>query len=178
MSAFKDPFEALEVEVVETDDEFASLARRPVADRQTPALPAAATARLHGFDLHEQPLVSGLRQLPGEVVPARTTVPLTRRQIGAPVVLVFEEGDIRRPIVLGVVHEAAAAAPAAGDREPVSVRADDERLVLSAEREVVLRCGDASITLTRAGKVLIKGRYVLSRSSGYNRIKGAAVDIN
>jgi hypothetical protein len=49
---------------------------------------------------------------------------------------------------------------------------------VSAEREIVLRCGDASITLTRAGKVIIKGRYVVSRSTGYNKIKGATVDIN
>jgi len=42
----------------------------------------------------------------------------------------------------------------------------------------VLRCGDASITLTRAGKVVIQGNYILSRSSGYNKIKGAAIDIN
>jgi hypothetical protein len=50
--------------------------------------------------------------------------------------------------------------------------------VLSAEREIVLHCGDASITLTRAGKVIIKGRYLISRSSGYNKVKGAAVEIN
>ena len=50
--------------------------------------------------------------------------------------------------------------------------------MLRAEREIVLECGDASITLTRAGKVLIRGHYILSRASGYNRIKGAAIDIN
>jgi hypothetical protein len=50
--------------------------------------------------------------------------------------------------------------------------------VLSAEREIVLRCGAASITLTRAGKILINGSYILSRSTGYNKIKGAAVGIN
>jgi hypothetical protein len=47
-----------------------------------------------------------------------------------------------------------------------------------AGKEIVLRCGDASITLTRAGKILIKGAYVLSRSSGVNRIQGGAVEIN
>jgi hypothetical protein len=51
-------------------------------------------------------------------------------------------------------------------------------VVLTAEREMVLRCGEASITLTRAGKVIIKGAYIVSRSTGYNKIKGAAVDIN
>ena len=47
-----------------------------------------------------------------------------------------------------------------------------------SDREIVLRCGEASITLTRAGKVLIRGTYILTRSSGANRVKGAAVEIN
>ena len=35
-----------------------------------------------------------------------------------------------------------------------------------------------NIMLTRAGKVLIRGAYLLSRSSGANRIKGGSVQIN
>jgi hypothetical protein len=42
----------------------------------------------------------------------------------------------------------------------------------------VLHCGKASITLTRAGKVIIRGEYVLARSSGVNRIVGGSVQIN
>ena len=57
------------------------------------------------------------------------------------------------------------------------VEIDGETLTLSAEREIVLRCGKASLTLTRAGKVLIRGAYLLSRSSGANRIKGGSVQI-
>ncbi len=60
----------------------------------------------------------------------------------------------------------------------MAIDADGERVLVTAEREIVLRCGEASLTLTRAGKVLIKGKYIVSRSSGYNKIKGAAVDIN
>ena len=58
------------------------------------------------------------------------------------------------------------------------VRIDGERLVLQAEREIELRCGDASLVLTRAGKVILRGNYVVSRSRGVNKIKGAWVDIN
>ena len=43
---------------------------------------------------------------------------------------------------------------------------------------MVLRCGKASITLTQAGKILLDGTYVVSRSSGANRIKGASVQLN
>lgn len=53
-----------------------------------------------------------------------------------------------------------------------------ERLVFEATTEIVIRCGAASITLTEGGKVLIKGEYVLSRSTGTNRIRGGSVQIN
>ncbi|MGV8750478.1 DUF6484 domain-containing protein, partial [Pseudomonas aeruginosa] len=62
--------------------------------------------------------------------------------------------------------------------QEASARLDGERLEFSAEREIVLRCGKASITLTRAGKVIIHGAYLSSRSTGVNRIKGGSVQIN
>jgi len=107
----------------------------------------------------------------GRPVAARTTTPLEPTAVGSEAVLLFEDGDPARPIVVGVIRPA-------GPRAGVGVELDGERVVLSAEREIVLRCGEASITLTRAGKVLIRGTYVLTRSSGANRIKGAAVEIN
>ncbi len=58
------------------------------------------------------------------------------------------------------------------------VTIDGRRTVITAEDEIVLRCGKASITLTKAGKVLVRGAYVSSRSSGVNRIKGGSVQIN
>ena len=60
----------------------------------------------------------------------------------------------------------------------VEVDADGERMIVSADEQLVLRCGKASITLTKAGKVLIEGAYVLSRSTGVNRIKGGSVQLN
>ena len=163
---------------VEETDEVAALLGRPgAAPGAAPALPQAVMARLHGFGLDGRPLVGGVPGLPGEIVAARTVVPLRRSQVGDGVALVFEHGDARRPIILGVLQDQRAATGDAPSPS-VSIQADEERFVVSAEREIVLRCGDASITLTRAGKVLIKGTYVLSRSSGYNKIKGAAVDIN
>jgi len=182
MSALEDPFRILVIE--EESGEFAALSRRPVTASQTlastpSALPSVVTARLHGFDLEEQPLVTGLPDLPGEIVVARTTVPLLSAHSGATVVLSFEGGNLRRPIIMGVLQDQSQPAAAADSLPPlVLVQADDDRLVLSAEREIVLRCGDASITLTRAGKVLIEGTYLLSCSTGYNKIKGAAIDIN
>jgi hypothetical protein len=85
----------------------------------------------------------------------------------------FEEGDPARPMVLGLVERGVP-----NGQQPVELLVDKKRVVFTAEQEIVLRCGKASITLTRAGKVLIRGAYVLNRSSGVNRIKGGSVQIN
>lgn len=180
MGTVHDPFETLANEPAA--DLFDALASRPMASVGEPVLSAAApvvTARLQGFALDDAPLIGGLRQLPAETVAARTAVALRRQDIGATVVVVFENGDVRRPIILGVLQDTLPRmVQPAGGLPADTVVADDERQEITAEREIVLRCGDASITLTRAGKVIIRGNYILSRSTGYNKIKGAAVDIN
>jgi hypothetical protein len=89
------------------------------------------------------------------------------------VALMFEGGDPAKPIVVGVLQR-----PGRPEPKPMDVEVDGDRLVFSARNEIVLRCGKASITLTRAGKVLLRGAYVSSRSSGVNRIKGGSVQIN
>ena len=113
---------------------------------------------------------------------ARSVVDLHGAHIGRAVVLMFEQADPTRPIVMGVLRGGAgeAAWPEAEVPAPaqVEVDADGERLLVSARTQMVLRCGKASITLTRAGKVLIQGSYVLSRSTGVNRLRGGAVQIN
>jgi hypothetical protein len=105
-------------------------------------------------------------------IAARTTTSLSREDIGAQVALMFEAGDPARPLVIGRIQRLPDTAP------PTVAHLDGERLEFTAEREIVLRCGRASITLTREGKVLIRGTYLSSRSSGANRIKGGSVQIN
>ncbi len=123
------------------------------------------------------PLVTYAGQPGTAAIPARTTVDLHGAHVGRRAVLLFEDGDPQRPIVVGCLRDAVEGAlPEAPGR--VEVDADGERLVVSAKRQMVLRCGKASITLTRAGKVLVEGSYVVSSASGVNRIKGGSVQIN
>jgi hypothetical protein len=89
------------------------------------------------------------------------------------VALLFEGADARRPVLVGPIVD-----PIRSGASALGVRRDGERIEVTADREIVLRCGAASITLTRAGKVLIRGAYVSSHSSGVNAIRGGAVRIN
>lgn len=59
-----------------------------------------------------------------------------------------------------------------------TVHVDGKRIVIEGEEEVVLMCGESSITLTKAGKIIIRGKYLVSRSSGVNRILGGSVQVN
>jgi hypothetical protein len=87
-------------------------------------------------------------------------------------VIALRNGKVREPVILGRLQPREAPAPAA------ALRIDGECVVLQGRQRIELRCGEASIVLTRAGKILIRGTYVLSRSSGLNKLKGAFVDIN
>jgi hypothetical protein len=109
---------------------------------------------------------------------ARTTVDLHGAHIGAEVTLMFERGDVHCPIVMGVLRQPRTVWPQAEQPATVEVDADGQRMVVTAQSQLVLRCGEASITLTQSGKVLIDGTYVLSRSRGVNRIKGGSVQLN
>ena len=124
-----------------------------------------------------EPLVNFASNHSGVPLCAKTTVVIGRETLGKEVLLVFEEASAFKPIIIGVVQSTTVPDEKTQSKS-VSVECDGEEIVLSAEKEIVLRCGEASITLTRAGKILLKGTYVLSRSSGVNRIKGGSVQIN
>ena len=99
------------------------------------------------------------------------------------VLLVFENNDPGLPIIIdtlySLVDEITESSTIDMETEsPKDVLIDGKRVTFDAKEEIVLRCGKASITLTKAGKILIRGAYLLNRSSGVNRIKGGSVQIN
>jgi hypothetical protein len=109
--------------------------------------------------------VSGVRLL------ARSCVQLHVRDVGKEVFVAFDSTHPETPIVLGVVQ------PPIGT-ETVEVTVDGKHVALSAHDSITLRCGDASITLNREGKIVIRGAHVVTHASGVNRILGASVELN
>lgn len=181
MNPKDDPSLASDSATLAVDDEVPNALSGGVAQPATPtpaAIQGPAVGKLHGFDLAGRPIISGLQALPGQLVAARSAAGLRTDMLGRDVVVMFENSDVDRPIILGVMDSSLLQPRGLVPEAPIEVAVDGERCVIEAEREIVLRCGEASITLTRAGKVIIRGTYIMSRSSGYNKIKGAAVDIN
>ena len=147
--------------------------------RARPAATAGGVAigLLMGFDEAGAPLVVYPGNPNEEAVPARATARLSPADVGCEVALLFEDGEPSAyPLLIGRILKGAD--PVRARLRELEIQLADERLELSARREVVIRCGKASITLTPAGKVLIRGTYISSRSSGANRIKGGSVQLN
>jgi hypothetical protein len=171
----------------ESSDLLSPLLQAPAAPkRRVPEVPPTLSTPIHGVVIGELlamadggnvPLVRHPGQPGSKALRARTAIDLHGAHIGAPLVLMFEQGDPLRPVVLGVLRERTGW-PLPDPPAQVEVDADGQRMVVSAGEQLVLRCGKASITLTKAGKVLVEGTYVLSRSSGVNRIKGGSVQLN
>ena len=99
------------------------------------------------------------------------------------VLLAFENSDSKLPIIVDMISSLIDNI-ADADNAPIEIEKPDDifvdgkRVIFDAKEEIVLRCGKASITLTKAGKVIIRGAYLLNRSSGVNKIKGGSVQIN
>jgi hypothetical protein len=155
-----------------SDDMFAEAWRR---EENGSATAGAIVGKLVGLTEQGQPLVQFAVNRGEFPLVARHVCALGTADVGRDVVLSFEEGDCGRPIIVGLLQPPSQ--PGA-DGALVNVSMDGQQITLSAKSQIVLRCGKASITLTRAGKVLIRGAYLLSRSSGVNRIKGGSVQIN
>ena len=116
---------------------------------------------------------------------ARLGVPLTHARLKAAIEsrqgAVIVEDASRQAIVIGLLEPVPAESPPVSEKPPAQVveaDVDGKRVRVVGQDEIVLECGNASITLRRNGRVIIKGTYVETDSAGTNRIKGAAVRIN
>lgn len=99
------------------------------------------------------------------------------------ILIIFENDDPGLPIIIDAIcdtldDQAESDAVAFQVQQAEDVTIDGQRVTFDAKEQIELRCGKSSIILTRAGKVLIRGAYLLSRSTGANRIKGGSVQLN
>lgn len=90
------------------------------------------------------------------------------------VVLLIDGRANRPPVLLGILQPLDG-----GDAHAeMEARVDGRRIELEGREEISLRCGEATITLRRNGRIVIRGVQVETRASGVNRIRGGSVAIN
>lgn len=147
------------------------------------------------IDQQGQPLVDFSENNSEQPLLAMTTLGLTQTHIGRQVALLFANGDLQTPVIMGMIHsplqdmlenfgqtqsetENKSDVELNSDMKVDDVLVDGKKIIFEAKEEIVLRCGESSITLTKAGKILIRGKYLLNRSTGVNRIMGGSVQVN
>jgi len=130
---------------------------------------------------------------------AISTISITNEHIGKQVALLFANGNLEHPVIMGLIHnplhdllenfEQTQNTTDESSRDNIEttpvgklkvddVLIDGKKVIFKAQEEIVFRCGESSITLTKAGKILIRGKYLLNRSTGVNRIMGGSVQVN
>lgn len=95
---------------------------------------------------------------------------------GIAIAVMFEQGNIERALILGAMHGGTHAKSTSSPSPEIYV--DQQRVVIAAERELELRCGEAAIVLTADGRILTRGNYISSLATATQRIRGGAVQIN
>src|SRR5262245_14480602 len=138
LESLNEPVTGLSAETESADRNGGERSDPPIR-RDHPPIHGVVTGTLTGFDEAGSPLVTAVEPALAAPVAARSIVALSDRELGREVVLMFESGDPSRPIVMGVIEPVADQRPA----RDLSVKLDGERVVLTAEREIVLKCGEA-----------------------------------
>jgi hypothetical protein len=144
------------------------------------ALSGALVGRLVGFARNGEALIDLPDHSEHGYTSARSCIRLGVDDIGKEVVVVLGGRDPALPIIVGLIQRVGAKAdtmtvpPAA----PQHVEVDGRKIELRAQEAITLRCGDASITLTKDGKIVIRGAHVVSHAAGLNRIRGGSIQLN
>jgi hypothetical protein len=145
------------------------IAKQSVAQALVVAIDGTDVMLAFGDDLQEV--------MPADVLQT-SEGPMLRLETGDFVLACRLGEEAKRAIVLGRIG---AYRPAVG-ATPVSTIGQNENvpdtLVLEARESLTLRVGDGSITIRADGKILIKGKDLVSHAQRMNRIKGGSVAIN
>lgn len=108
---------------------------------------------------------------------AQTLCALSDADVGRSCAVLFTDGDPTRPLLMGCIVDAVDNSQCAP--EPArEVHVNGEKVVIEADTELELRCGESVILLQHNGVIEIRGNYVTSHATATQRIRGGSVHVN
>lgn len=126
---------------------------------------------LLGFD-DGRPLVVYPSNPKDHALPARSLARLSAQDVGCEVALMFEDGALDRPLIVGRIVD-----PVREDGETAIIR-DGEMQKITAQERIELRVGKSVIIMEKDGHITIRGTHLVSHASGSNHIRGGSVNLN
>ena len=97
----------------------------------------------------------------------RTTEEVLHLSVGDTVIVLLSSEGV--PVIAGRIGPSV---------DPAPPREAPDELLLEARKGLVLRVGEGSIEIRADGKILIKGKDLVSHAKRMNRIKGGSVSLN
>ena len=163
------------------------LLSRPAATTQEAAIVAdaftgALAGHLAGFD--EQGRL--LFQEDGAPAPYAAVIglPLSDEEVAAAAraklraLVIKPDNQPRQPVLVALLREAISAEARHKAACESATRISGQAVEIDAQQSLELSCGRAHITLHADGRIELNGDYLLSRSRGPIKLKGATIDIN
>ncbi len=89
--------------------------------------------------------------------------------------VMFKNGDAEYPTIMGKMQQQTVVAV---PEETVQITEENQQLRITSKKEIHLQCGDSHLLLSPDGRVEIRGKTVVTHSTGLNKMRGASVKIN
>lgn len=100
---------------------------------------------------------------------------------GNSVLVINEDGDPKRPIIIGSIVEKLDFEPSlkkSSVKEHKAIHFKGKQITFESSGQVIIKCGNSTITMKNDGEIVLRGKKIVSRAAQSNKIKGAAVKIN
>ncbi len=105
--------------------------------------------------------------------------PLGKDDVGKTCAIQFIQGDLSRPLVMGLIHSPMSVKSAVEtDTGDMLVTRRGKQVVIQADDELVLQCGESCIVMTAEGTVYIRALYIDSHAQATQRLRGGSVQVN
>ena len=146
---------------------------------------------LVGINEQGEPLIDFPENPTKHALAAIATFSLTQQHTNRQVTLLFVHGDLRHPVITGLIYNPLQTmlenfnpsqvenhSEVESEIKVDNVRIDGDQLIFEAKKEMVFQCGKASFVLKKNGEISLRGTKISTHSTGVNRIMGASIQLN